>query len=66
MFFIFAHSEDDDECGNNFIANGGIFNMPSLSTLLLMLFSTILLPPLTFVCAHYFTFHFPLQFYVVS
>jgi hypothetical protein len=31
--FPFAHSKDDDECGGNLIANGWIFNMPSLSTL---------------------------------
>jgi len=32
--FPYAHSKDDDECGGNLIANGRIFNIPSLSTFL--------------------------------
>lgn len=33
-YFLSSHFEDDDECDNNLIANGWIFNIPTLSLLL--------------------------------
>jgi hypothetical protein len=41
--FPSAHSEDDDECNGNFIANSWIFNMPSFSTLLNSSFTYVLI-----------------------
>ncbi len=69
--FIFAHSEDDDECDNDFTTNCWIFNTPSISTLLnnyssIFVIFNNLLPPPAFVYAHYFTFYFHLLLFVVS
>jgi hypothetical protein len=64
--FPYAHSEDDDECGDDLTANNWIFNKPkpysSQFLFLLLIFSTIQLPPPTFVCVHSSTPLFPLIF----
>jgi hypothetical protein len=67
--FPFAHSKDDDECGDDLLANGWIFNIPSLSTLLnsslTSFFLAIILPLFSFVYVHSFALLFPCLFIVV-